>query len=37
MLDWVFTYTGFKSWTLGLNADYGHEQKEAFIESLGTR
>ena len=37
VLDWVLNYTGFKNWTLGLNVDYGHEQKEAFIESLGTR
>jgi hypothetical protein len=33
----VLSYTGFKNWTLGVNVDYGHEQKEAFIESLGTR
>jgi hypothetical protein len=37
VLDWVLNYTGFKNWTLGLNVDYGHEQKEAFIESLATR
>jgi hypothetical protein len=37
VLDWVLNYTGFKNWTLGVNVDYGHEQKEAFIESLGTR
>ena len=37
VLDWVLNYTGFKGWTLGLNVDYGHEQKEVFIESLGTR
>jgi hypothetical protein len=37
VLDWTFNYTGFKNWTLGLNIDYGHEQKEAFIQSLGTR
>jgi hypothetical protein len=37
VLDWVLNYTGFKGWTLGLNVDYGHEDREAFIESLGTR
>ncbi len=37
VLDWVLNYTGFKNWTLGVNVDYGHEQKEAFVESLGTR
>ena len=37
VLDWVLTYTGFKNWTLGANVDYGHEQKDPFIVSLGTR
>jgi len=37
VLDWVFNYTGFKNTTLGLNVDYGHEKKEAFLESLKTR
>jgi putative OmpL-like beta-barrel porin-2 len=37
VLDWVLNYTGFKGLTLGLNVDYGHEQKEAFITSLDTR
>jgi hypothetical protein len=33
VLDWVFNYTGFKNWTLGLNVDYGHETKEASLEA----
>jgi len=37
VLDFVFNYTGFKNWTLGLNVDYGHEQSEPFIRSLNTR
>jgi hypothetical protein len=37
VLDWVVTYTGIKNLTLGVNVDYGHEQKEAFIASLDTR
>ncbi len=37
MLDFVFAYTGFKNLTLALNLDYGHEQSEPFIRSLGTR
>jgi len=37
VLDWVLNYTGFKNWTLGLNVDYGHEQHEPFVASLGTR
>jgi hypothetical protein len=37
VLDWVLNYTGFKNWTLGVNVDYGHEDKEAFVQSLGTR
>jgi len=37
VLDWVVAYTGFKNTTLALNVDYGFEQKEAFLESLGTR
>jgi hypothetical protein len=37
VLDWVLSYAGFKNWTLGLNVDYGHEQHEAFVASLGTR
>jgi hypothetical protein len=37
VLDWVLNYTGFKNLTLGVNVDYGHEQNEAFVASLGTR
>ena len=37
VLDFVFNYTGFRNWTLGLNVDYGFEQKDAFIQSLDTR
>jgi hypothetical protein len=37
VLDWVLNYTGIKNLTLGVNVDYGHEQNEAFIASLGTR
>ena len=37
VLDWVLGYTGFKSWTLALNVDYGREDKDTFITSLGTR
>ncbi|MGH7262386.1 MAG: outer membrane beta-barrel protein, partial [Candidatus Rokuibacteriota bacterium] len=37
VLDWVFNYTGFKNTTLGLNVDYGHETKDAFLTSLDTR
>ncbi len=37
VLDWVLAYTGFKNVTLALNVDYGHEQKDAFVTSLGTR
>jgi opacity protein-like surface antigen len=37
VLDWVLSYTGFKGWTLGLNVDYGREEREAFLESLATR
>ena len=37
VLDFVFAYTGFKNLTLALNVDYGHEQSEPFIRSLGTR
>ncbi len=37
VLDAVLNYTGFKKWTLGLNVDYGHEQSEAFAQSLNTR
>jgi hypothetical protein len=37
VLDWVFNYTGFKNLALGLNVDYGHEDKEASLTSLGTR
>lgn len=37
VLDFVFNYTGFKKWTLGFNVDYGHEESEPFITSLGTR
>ena len=37
VLDLVVNYTGLKSTTLGLNVDYGFEQDEAFLRSLGTR
>jgi hypothetical protein len=37
VLDWVLAYTGFKGLTLALNVDYGHEQNDPFIASLGTR
>lgn len=37
VLDVVLNYTGFKKWTLGLNVDYGHEQSDAFVQSLKTR
>ncbi len=37
VLDFVFNYTGIKNLTLGANVDYGHEVKEASLESLGTR
>ena len=37
VLDFVFNYTGFKNWTLGLNIDYGREQTEPFVRSLATR
>ena len=37
VLDVVLNYTGFKNWTLGLNVDYGHEQSDAFVQSLKTR
>ena len=37
VLDLVVNYTGFKNTTLGLNVDYGFEQDEAFLTSLGTR
>lgn len=37
VLDWVVAYTGFKNTTLALNVDYGFEQKDAFLQSLGTR
>jgi hypothetical protein len=37
VLDWVLNYTGFTKTTLGLNVDYGHEQREASLEALGTR
>jgi hypothetical protein len=37
VLDFVFNYTGFKNWTLGLNVDYGREQTEPFVRSLATR
>ncbi len=35
VLDWVFAYTGIKGLTLAANIDYGHEDKEAFLVSLG--
>jgi len=37
LLDLVATYTGFKNTTLALNIDYGFEQSDAFLTSLGTR
>src|SRR6266480_1993904 len=37
VLDGVLGYTGFKSWTLALNVDYGREDKDTLITSLGTR
>jgi putative OmpL-like beta-barrel porin-2 len=37
VLDWVVMYTGIDKLTLGLNVDYGHEEKEAFLTSLDTR
>jgi hypothetical protein len=37
VLDLVVNYTGLKNTTLGLNVDYGFEEKEAFLTSLGTR
>jgi len=37
VLDLVLTYVGFKQTTLGLNVDYGFENDEAFLTSLGTR
>ena len=37
VLDFVLAYTGIKNLTLALNVDYGHEQDEPFIRSLGTR
>lgn len=37
VLDWVFAYTGIKGLTLAVNIDYGHEDNEAFLTSLGTR
>jgi hypothetical protein len=37
VLDLVVNYTGLKSTILGLNVDYGFEQDEAFLRSLGTR
>jgi Putative beta-barrel porin-2, OmpL-like. bbp2 len=37
VLDLVVNYTGFKNTTLGLNVDYGFEEDEAFLASLGTR
>jgi len=33
VLDWVFNYTGFKNWTLGLNIDYGHEDHEPTVSA----
>lgn len=37
VLDFLVTYTGIKSTTLGINVDYGFEEDEAFLTSLGTR
>ncbi len=37
VLDFVANYTGIKNLTLGLNVDYGWEQEEAFLKSIGTR
>ncbi len=37
VLDFILAYTGIKNLTLALNVDYGHEQREPFIRSLGTR
>ena len=37
VLDLVVNYTGFKDTTIGPNVDYGFEQDEAFLRSLGTR
>ena len=37
VLDFILAYTGIKNLTLALNVDYGHEQTEPFIRSLGTR
>jgi hypothetical protein len=37
VLDLVVAYTGFKDTTLAFNFDYGFEQDEAFLTSLGTR
>jgi hypothetical protein len=37
VLDWVFNYTGIKNTTLGLNVDYGHEDKDASLTSAGSR
>jgi Putative beta-barrel porin-2, OmpL-like. bbp2 len=37
VLDLVANYTGIKNTTLGLNVDYGFEENEALLQSLGTR
>jgi hypothetical protein len=37
VLDLVVTYTGIKNLTLGANVDYGWEEEEAFLKSIGTR
>jgi hypothetical protein len=37
VLDYVFTYTGIKKLTLGLNVDYGWETDEAYLKASGTR
>ena len=37
VLDFILGYTGIKNLTLALNVDYGHEQTEPFVRSLGTR
>ena len=37
MLDLVVTYTGIPKLTLGLNVDYGWEDREASLVAAGTR
>ncbi len=37
VLDGVLGYTGVAGLTLGVDAAYGHEEREAFLEALGTR